>query len=309
MLQKIILAAPRGPCAGVHRALSVVEMALEKYGAPIFVNHEIVHNSHVVQSFEEKGVLFGTPLDEIPEGSVFIFSAHGVSPAFSKKVESKNFITIDATCPLVTKVHEEAKKYAIAGFQILFIGHRGHPEVEGTSGVTKMTIIETAEEAQALEGENFGDAVACLTQTTLSVDETEKIMAVLKKKFPHLKTPKGSDICYATQNRQNAVKELAEKCDFIAVIGSAKSSNSNRLVDTAQKYCGGRDAINRVSTLIESPATDISQIPKDVKILGVTSGASVPEYLVEEFLAHFPGIPTETIHFEEENMRFALPKI
>ncbi len=302
MLQKIILATPRGPCAGVHRAIVIVETALQKYGSPIYVNHEIVHNAHVVAEFQKKGVIFNAPIKDIPEESVFIFSAHGVSPLFRKKVEEKKFIIIDATCPLVTKVHEEAKKYAKEGYTILFIGHKGHPEVEGTSGVAKMTILENVQDAKNLKIPVENPLLACLTQTTLSQDETEKIIAVLQEKFPYLKTPKGSDICYATQNRQNAVKELSKKCDFIVVIGSSTSSNSQRLVDTAKK-CG------TPAQLLEFPEKIEGKIPQNIKVLGVTSGASVPEYLMETFLSHFKDIPKEVLCTSTENVHFPLPQI
>ena len=301
------MASPRGPCAGVNRALEIIDRVIKKYGTPIYANHEIVHNTIVVRRLEKRGVVFGMTLEEIPKGSIFLYSAHGVSPDFRKRVASRNLHTIDATCPLVLKVHQEAIQYANMGYKILFIGHAGHPEVEGTMGITSMKLIESEEDAESLVvSEYVNIPTAVLSQTTLSVDETSFFLSLLKKKIPHLETPKAGDICYATQNRQDAIKLLAQHSDAIVVLGSPKSSNSNRLVETAQK-AGCR------AVLAESFLNIPEEFLEDKEILGVSSGASVPEDIVENFLRilckRFPNVIISSLETKKELLRFSLPDI
>ena len=308
VIESIFLAVPRGPCAGVDRAIDILEQALAKYGTPLYVNHDIVHNRFVVADFQKRGVIFSKNIPDIPKGSVYLFSAHGVSPSFRKEVKKRNLRVIDATCPLVTKVHREAEKYASENADLFFIGHRGHPEAEGTTGVSDMYFIETLTEAKAIDPKDFPleRTKYVLTQTTLSVDDTSKIISVLQKKFPNIRMPAGKDICYATTNRQFAVKKLTQKCDVILVVGSKYSSNSNRLVETAQKF--GSKAL-----LID----EFSDIPKDiflsVKILGITSGASVPDFLVEKLIKNiqekFSNVTVKTLYALRENVKFSLPEI
>jgi 4-hydroxy-3-methylbut-2-en-1-yl diphosphate reductase len=307
LIKKVFLASPRGPCAGVNRALEIIEMAIKKYGTPLYANHEIVHNTTVVRRLEEKGVVFGKNIEEIPDGSVFLYSAHGVSPALRECVARKKLLVIDATCPLVLKVHQEAKKYADKGCMILFVGHAGHPEVEGTMGITPMKLIETKQDAEHLDWAKYQKIpTAVLTQTTLSVDETRQIISILRKKIPHLQMPKASDICYATQNRQDAVKELAKKVDAIVIIGSPKSSNSNRLVETAQK-AGCR------AVLAESFCSVQESFFVGVEVLGISSGASVPEYIVQDFIEilqmRFSPLSILLLETKKEFIHFSLPEI
>ncbi len=302
---ELLLARPRGFCAGVDRAVDIVEMALEVCGGPVYVRHEIVHNSFVVDGLRSRGAVFVDDLAEVPAGSMLIFSAHGVSPAVREEAKARGLRTLDATCPLVTKVHLEALRYARQGYSILLIGHVGHIEVEGTMGeaptVTQLVdSVETARTVQVPDPEK----VASLTQTTLSVDEAMEIMEVLRERFPNIQSPPKGDICYATTNRQDAVKEIAARCDLMLVVGAPASSNSNRLVEVAQKF-GAR------AHLVES-ARDIQDAwLEGVRTVGVTAGASAPEVLVEEVLAALQargaGTPLE-VEVVEEDIAFTLPR-
>ena len=305
MLEKILLASPRGFCAGVERAIEVVQKALELYGKPIYVKHQIVHNEYVVRSLEVKGAVFVEGLEEVPSENIVIFSAHGVPPAVRTEAEQRRLRIIDATCPLVTKVHLEALKYHRDGLSIILVGHKGHQEVNGTMGVVPMMLVEKVEDVAAVEVEN-GDKVACLTQTTLSLDDTRQIVDALKKKFPKMVSPPGSDICYATQNRQNAVKELAKRTDLILVVGSEMSSNSQRLVETAIQ--GGTAAY-----LIPDRSAVQDTWFAGVRVAGITSGASVPDVLVEEVIDHIRRVVNEKVVVEllevlQEDVQFSLPK-
>ncbi|MGH1562007.1 4-hydroxy-3-methylbut-2-enyl diphosphate reductase [Mumia sp. DW29H23] len=301
----LLLAAPRGYCAGVDRAVITVEKALDLYGAPVYVRKQIVHNKHVVQTLEARGAVFVEELDEVPTGSTVVFSAHGVSPAVHDEAEARGLKTIDATCPLVTKVHHEAKRFAREDYRILLIGHAGHEEVEGTSGEAPeaITLVETVADVEAL---SFPDdtKLSWLSQTTLSVDETMAIVDALREKFPQLEDPPSDDICYATQNRQLAVKEISDGADLMIVVGSANSSNSVRLVEVALE--AGAKASYRVDDVTEIREEWLEGVDK----VGVTSGASVPEELVEGVLSFLNerGFPTATaVHTAEESLIFALP--
>ena len=303
MTKRLLLTSPQGFCAGVQRAILVLEKALEKFGAPIYVNHEIVHNRYLVSRFESLGVIFEPDIKSIPENSVLVFSAHGVSPLFREECQKKNLNIIDATCPLVNKVHEEAKRYKKLGYEIILIGHKNHQEVIGTTGVVKMEVIENMDDIKNLSTEVYkNNKVVCLTQTTLSVDETSGLIEKLKLKIPHLELQ--TDICYATKNRQNAVKAIAKECDFFIVIGSEASSNSNRLVDTAR----GQGCEAKLFENVES-------IPDSVlmrETIGITSGASVPSILVEQVIQYFkmrnPSLKIEQKRLAEERLSFPLPK-
>jgi 4-hydroxy-3-methylbut-2-enyl diphosphate reductase len=302
----VLLAAPRGFCAGVERAVDVVELALRAHGAPVYVRHQIVHNTHVVADLEAKGAVFVEDESEVPEGGIVVFSAHGVAPQVKENARSLGLRAIDATCPLVTKVHIEARHYAEAGYSIVLIGHEGHQEVIGTMGNApeSITLVETPEDVQALDLPD-PDRVAYLSQTTLSVDEANRVIEALKRRYPNARGPKGDDICYATQNRQDAVKVLAERSDLILVVGSANSSNSKRMVEVALEH-GASDA-----RLID----DVSDIGADwldgVDTVGLTSGASAPEVLVGEVIDHLRSLPrgavVETLQVVDERMHFALP--
>ncbi|WP_334128119.1 4-hydroxy-3-methylbut-2-enyl diphosphate reductase [Sneathiella sp.] len=303
------LAAPRGFCAGVDRAIQIVERALEKYGAPVYVRHEIVHNRFVVENLEKKGAVFVDELTDIPKGYPVIFSAHGVPKSVPAEAESRQMFYIDATCPLVSKVHREAERHQRDNHEIVLIGHRGHPEVIGTMGQLaegEITLIETAEEARAFQQKQPGKTLAYLTQTTLSVDETRDIVNILRERFPGIGAPKKEDICYATTNRQAAVKILAGRCDGMLVIGAPNSSNSMRLVEVAEKS-GCRDV-----ALVQR-ASDIPwDCLKSAKIIGITAGASAPETLVEEVVAAFAerfDVTVEEIVTNEEQVVFKMPKI
>ena len=281
--EKLFLAAPRGYCAGVDRAVQTVERALELHGAPVYVRKEIVHNKHVVENLRDRGAIFVDELtDEIPEGAITVFSAHGVSPAVHADAEARKLQTIDATCPLVTKVHREAIKFAQEGYTIVLIGHAGHEEVEGTMGEAPdhIVLIESEADVDTLEVEDERK-LAYINQTTLSVDETSSIIARLREKFPHITGPRTDDICYATTNRQAAVRQMADKCDLVLVIGSKNSSNSNRLVDVARDLGTPSYLIDNASQIDEAWLT------ADTKIVGISSGASVPEELVENLVAFF----------------------
>ena len=301
---KIYLASPRGFCAGVDRAIDIVERALKIFGPPIYVRHAIVHNRYVVEELKGKGAIFVEDVNEIPEGSIVIFSAHGVSPKVREDAKRRNLKIIDATCPLVHKVHREVKRFAEEGYTIILIGHKGHVEVEGTMGEApdKVILVETKEDALKVQVPN-PDKVALTTQTTLSVDDTREIVEVLKSRFPNIVLPKSEDICYATQNRQDAVKKLAELCDLILVIGSKESSNSNRLREVAERK-------GKKSFLIEDErGIDLSWFD-GVRAVGITSGASTPEKLVRrvvQYLLNNGGISVEEIEGIEEKVKFALP--
>lgn len=303
--RRVLLAAPRGYCAGVERAVDTVEEALAKYGPPIYVRKEIVHNRHVVESLEEKGVTFVEENDEVPEGSIVVFSAHGVAPQVYEEAKQRNLMAIDATCPLVTKVHNEAKRYAREDYQILLIGHEGHEEVIGTSGEAPdhITIVDNPEHAKEVEI-NDGK-VAWLSQTTLSVDETMDTVEVLRDRFPNLIDPPSDDICYATQNRQQVVKEIAADCDLLIVVGSLNSSNSVRLAEVGEQ--AGADRAVRVDNAGELDET----ILDGILTVGVTSGASVPEVLVQEvlqWLAERGFADVEEVETTRETLTFSLPK-
>jgi 4-hydroxy-3-methylbut-2-enyl diphosphate reductase len=278
--KKVLLAAPRGYCAGVDRAVVTVEKALDLYGPPVYVRKEIVHNKYVVEALIARGAIFVDEVEEIPEGSTVVFSAHGVAPVVHEESLQRNLKTIDATCPLVTKVHSEARRFANEGYQILLIGHEGHEEVVGTMGEAPdvMTLVEHPDEAATVEVEN-ADKLIWLSQTTLSVDETIQTVDALKARFPQLISPPSDDICYATQNRQAAVKAIAPKCDVVIVVGSGNSSNSVRLVEVAlEAGAAGRP------TGSTTPASSSRSWFADAAVVGVTSGASVPEILVDEVL-------------------------
>ncbi|GHH77290.1 4-hydroxy-3-methylbut-2-enyl diphosphate reductase [Streptomyces sulfonofaciens] len=304
--RRVLLAAPRGYCAGVDRAVIAVEKALEQYGAPIYVRHEIVHNKHVVQTLERKGAIFVERTAEVPEGSIVMFSAHGVAPVVHEEAAERGLATIDATCPLVTKVHKEAVRFAKEDFDILLIGHEGHEEVIGTSGEAPehITLVDGPEDVPGVEVRD-PSKVVWLSQTTLSVDETMETVDALKEKFPQLISPPSDDICYATQNRQLAVKQMGEEADLVIVVGSRNSSNSKRLVEVA-KLAGARDA-----HLVDF-AEEIDETWLDgVGTVGVTSGASVPEVLVEgvlEWLAARGYQDVEIVKAAEESITFSLPK-
>jgi 4-hydroxy-3-methylbut-2-en-1-yl diphosphate reductase len=303
--EKLLLAAPRGYCAGVDRAVQTVEHALDLYGAPVYVRKEIVHNKHVVEELRERGAIFVDQETEVPEGSTVVFSAHGVAPSVHTNAAERRLFAIDATCPLVTKVHVEAKKFAAEGYTIVLIGHAGHEEVEGTMGEAPedMLLIETEEDVDRLEVEN-PDKLAYLTQTTLSVDETRTIINRLRSRFPNVIGPRTDDICYATTNRQAAVKQMAEHCDLVLVIGSRNSSNSNRLVEVARDH-------GAESYLIDNADQVEDEWLQDARVVGISSGASAPELLVQQLVDFFRARGTEDVsEFDviHEDVRFMLPK-
>ncbi|MDX2113726.1 MAG: 4-hydroxy-3-methylbut-2-enyl diphosphate reductase [Alphaproteobacteria bacterium] len=301
---EIILAEPRGFCAGVDRAIEIVERALNLYGAPVYVRHEIVHNKWVVQDLKAKGVIFVGEVDEIPDGSITVFSAHGISEKVENSAKLRDLPVIDATCPLVTKVHKEAQRYEAEGRQIILIGHDGHPEVEGTSGRVKngVLLVENEQDVESLvvEDEN---KLAYVTQTTLSVDDTRGIITRLKERFPAIIGPELRDICYATQNRQNAVRELARQVDLLLVIGSANSSNSNRLRDLAAEIGVNAYLIDDASGLNPEWFDQVCRV-------GITAGASAPEHLVQDVVAAIGKLRNTTtrgMNGQSENTRFKLP--
>lgn len=305
MTKKVLVAAPRGYCAGVDRAVVSVNRALIEYGAPIYVRKQIVHNKHVVETLEAKGAIFVDELDEVPSGAIVIFSAHGVSPAVRLEAKKRNLRAIDATCPLVTKVHHEAKRFAAKGLPIILIGHAGHEEIEGTYGEApeSITLVEHPDEVESLELDTT-QPVAWLSQTTLSVDETSETVNLLRQRFPKLVEPPSGDICYATQNRQWAVKQIAPRCDLMIVVGSANSSNSVRLVEVAREAGAGR--AERVDNAEEIDPAWLDQ----VETVGLTSGASVPEELVQGVLDRLKelGYPEhEEAKLIDESMSFSLP--
>jgi len=303
--RRVLLAAPRGYCAGVDRAVITVEKALDVYGAPVYVRKQIVHNKHVVRDLEARGAIFVEELDEVPEGATVVFSAHGVSPAVHEEARQRTLRTVDATCPLVTKVHNEARRFAAEGHQILLIGHQGHEEVEGTSGEAphNISLVESPDDVDALEVRD-PTKLAWLSQTTLSVDETLETVGRIRERFPNLIDPPSDDICYATQNRQQAVKEIARNADLVLVVGSGNSSNSVRLVEVALE--NGAATAYRVDD-----ATEIDDAwLEGVSVVGVTSGASVPEALVQGVLDRLEscGFPAaQPVRTAEESLIFALP--
>jgi 4-hydroxy-3-methylbut-2-en-1-yl diphosphate reductase len=303
--KKVLLAAPRGYCAGVDRAVQAVEKALDLYGPPIYVRKEIVHNKHVVEQLSRRGAIFVDQETEVPEGERVVFSAHGVAPSVHANAAGRRLRTIDATCPLVTKVHVEARKFAAQGYTIVLIGHAGHEEVEGTTGEApeSIVLVQSADEVDRLEIAD-PDKVAFITQTTLSVDETAQIIERLRRRFPKIVAPKSDDICYATTNRQIAVKQLARECELVLVIGSTNSSNSNRLVEVAREHGAS-------SHLIDNHLQVRDEWLQGVETVGITSGASAPEELVERLVELFrergAGEVSE-LRTVDEDVRFMLPK-
>jgi 4-hydroxy-3-methylbut-2-en-1-yl diphosphate reductase len=300
------LAAPRGYCAGVDRAVQTVERALELYGAPVYVRKEIVHNKTVVEQLRERGAVFVDSEQDVPEGATVVFSAHGVAPSVHANARERALETIDATCPLVTKVHVEAKRFAADGYTIVLIGHAGHEEVEGTMGEAPehIVLVQTEEDAEQLQVPD-PDRVAYISQTTLSVDETRAIINRLRRRFPAIVGPRTDDICYATTNRQAAVKQLAEQCDLVLVIGSRNSSNSNRLVEVAREH-------GAASYLIDSEGEVLEEWLADKRVVGITSGASAPEELVQRLVDFFRARGTSDVRELEvvqEDVRFMLPKV
>jgi 4-hydroxy-3-methylbut-2-en-1-yl diphosphate reductase len=302
-IEKIILAEPRGFCAGVDRAVEAVRSALRAYGRPLYVRHQIVHNRFVLEALEKEGAIFVENLDQVPEGQRVIFSAHGVAPSEWDRAKDRSLRVIDATCPLVTKVHLEVERYANEGRTVILVGHAGHEEVKGTLGVApgKVVLVGQVEEARALKVSD-PQRIAAVTQTTLSVDDTRDIMDTLKERFPALLTPKTDDICYATQNRQNAVKELVAVSDVVLVVGSRQSSNANRLVEVARQR-GAR------AFLVDSIADVEPAMLEGVKALGLTASASSPEWLVEEIIGAFAdrGAQVELLSVAKERVHFPLP--
>ncbi|GAA4285174.1 4-hydroxy-3-methylbut-2-enyl diphosphate reductase [Brevibacterium daeguense] len=304
--KKVLLAAPRGYCAGVDRAVIAVERALEHYGAPVYVRKEIVHNRHVVDTLSERGAVFVDDTSDVPEGERVVFSAHGVSPEVHREAAARSLSTIDATCPLVTKVHREAVRFARDGYHILLVGHAGHEEVEGTMGEAPehITLVQNPDEARTVEVPQ-PEKLVWLSQTTLSVDETMETVNILRERFPHLQSPPSDDICYATQNRQVAVKKIAPGADLVLVVGSANSSNSVRLVEVALEQ--GAKAAYRVDF-----AREVDENWFDgVATVGVTSGASVPDTLVQDLLrllADYGFDSVEEVRTAEEDLVFSLPR-
>ena len=304
---RILLASPRGFCAGVDRAIEIVELALQQENGPVYVRHEIVHNRHVVDDLRDKGAIFIEDPEDAPEGSVLIYSAHGVSPAVRGRAEAQRLATIDATCPLVTKVHNEVRRMVAEGYEIVMIGHAGHVEVEGTMGQApdSMHLVETAEDVDTLRVRNE-NRLGCVTQTTLSVDDTRNVMDALARRFPNILLPKRDDICYATQNRQDAVKELANEADLVLVVGAPASSNSNRLVEVASRL--------GVPAYLIQTADDVDpRWLEDIHCVGVTAGASTPDVLVQGVIDHLTTLSAgravlDSLPEVDEGVRFKLPR-
>ncbi len=306
MISKIILARPRGFCAGVDRAIDVVEVALDIFGPPVYVKHAIVHNMHVVSDLEKKGARFVEDLDEVPVNSVLIFSAHGTDPKLKEEAKARGHKVIDATCPLVTKVHLEARRYANEGYFIVYVGHRGHPEPAGVFGEIPegtYTLIEHADEVSKIKVPK-GKKLVHLNQTTLSIPDVSETIKALRKRFPDILTPPSSDICYATTNRQAAARTLAKKCDVVLVIGSQTSSNSQRLKDVSKEEGA------RAYLVDDETGVDIKWLD-GAKTLGITSGASAPEYLIDNmvdfFKKQYPNAPIENMNIMKEEIKFPLP--
>ena len=304
--EKLLLAAPRGYCAGVDRAVQTVERALELYGAPVYVRKEIVHNKTVVEELRGRGAVFVDSVADVPEGATVVFSAHGVAPSVHAKAQARSLATVDATCPLVTKVHVEAKKFAADGYTIVLIGHAGHEEVEGTMGEApeNIVLVQTEDDVDELEVPD-PERIAYISQTTLSVDETRTIINRLRRRFPAIIGPRTDDICYATTNRQAAVKQLAEQCDLVLVIGSRNSSNSNRLVEVAREH-------GAASHLIDTEGEVREEWLEGKRVVGITSGASAPESLVQRLVEFFRSRGTsdvQELEVVQEDVRFMLPKV
>ncbi len=303
---KLLIAAPRGFCAGVDRAIEIVEKALERYGAPVYVRHEIVHNKYVVEELKGKGAIFVKELDEVPDDAPVVFSAHGVPKSVPAEAQRRNLMYVDATCPLVSKVHRQAERLIEKDMHIVFIGHEGHPEVIGTMGQVRpgqMTLVENIEDVDKLPFDS-DMPLAYLTQTTLSVDDTREVIEALEWRYPHIHGPKAEDICYATSNRQAAVKELARDCDLVLVVGAPNSSNSLRLVEVAERLGTPGKLIQRASEIDPAWLTGVNTV-------GLTAGASAPEVLVREVvdaLAQMRPVTEETIMHTEETMTFKLPR-
>jgi 4-hydroxy-3-methylbut-2-enyl diphosphate reductase len=305
---RILLASPRGFCAGVDRAIEIVEQALARFGPPVYVRHEIVHNRHVVESLKAKGAVFVDEPQQAPRGALLIYSAHGVSPAVRAAAEAQGLRTLDATCPLVTKVHVEAQRFAREGYEIVLVGHAGHVEVEGTLGQAegRMRLVEDVDDVRALSAAG-SDKLAVLTQTTLSVDDTREVTEALRARFPEIRLPRKDDICYATQNRQNAVKQLARESQLVLVVGAPESSNSNRLVEIAHK--AGIPA-----HLVQGAADVRAEWLAGVETVGVTAGASAPESIVQEVVARLralggPASRVESQPVVDEGVVFQLPRL
>ena len=304
---KVLLAGPRGFCAGVDRAIKIVELALEKHGDPVYVRHEIVHNRFVVQRLEEKGAIFVDELNEVPEDAPVVFSAHGVPKSVFAEAKKRDLYYLDATCPLVTKVHVDTARHRIEGKDLILIGHKGHPEVIGTMGQLpdgEIILVENAEQAEILEVRD-PENLAYVTQTTLSVDDTVEIVKILQRRFPTIEAPRTEDICYATTNRQAAVKNIANECDAIIVLGAPNSSNSNRLSEVALTIGCPKSALIQRATDLDNSWLD------DVETLGVTAGASAPEVLVQELitaLKHKYNVTIEERNIIDENINFSLPR-
>ncbi|UFS56237.1 4-hydroxy-3-methylbut-2-enyl diphosphate reductase [Comamonadaceae bacterium M7527] len=301
----VLLAQPRGFCAGVDRAIDIVERAITKFGAPIYVRHEIVHNTYVVNDLKAKGAIFIEDLADVPPGATLVFSAHGVSKAVQDEAQQRGFSIFDATCPLVSKVHVEVAKLAKEGYEFLMIGHKGHPEVEGTMGQLSSGIHLVEDEADVLRVQPAQtDKLAVVTQTTLSVDDAASIMRAIKTRFPQVREPKQQDICYATQNRQDAVKVMASKVDVVIVVGSPTSSNSNRLRELAQR-------LGTPSYMVDDPADLDPEWVRGSTRVGLTAGASAPEVLVQEVIARLKklgAVTVQTMDGEDETIQFPLPK-
>jgi len=304
---ELVLASPRGFCAGVDRAITIVEKALERFGPPIYVRHEIVHNPHVVGRLRDQGVIFVEEIEDVPEGAHAIFSARGVSPLVREKAANRGLQVIDATCPLVTKVHGEAKRYASRDYTIILVGHRDHVEVEGTVGEApeRTIVVGTVDDAEQVQLPP-GTPVAYLTQTTLSLDDTAEIIAILRRRFPHIEGPAKDDICYATQNRQNAVKELTKAVDLVLVVGAQNSSNTVRLVEVAR-------AAGVPAYRIESAEHIRTEWVERASRIGITAGASAPEDIVQGIVAHLSAMATEStvreLELVREDVTFALPAV
>jgi 4-hydroxy-3-methylbut-2-enyl diphosphate reductase len=303
--RQLVLAAPRASCAGVERAIEAVERALERYGPPVYMRKQIVHNRHVVADLERRGAICVDELDEVPNGATVVFSAHGVSPRVREQARSRDLNVVDATCPLVSKVHAEARRFAEEGYTIVLIGHEHHEEVEGTAGEVpeQIRVIATDDEVERLEVAD-PKRVAYLTQTTLAVDETRGVVSRLRERFPEVVGPRSDDICYATQNRQDAVKALAANCDLVLVVGSRNSSNSNRLVEVAERHgCGAR--------LIDDTDQIDPEWLHEVSRIGVTAGASSPERIVQRIVTALGGLGPQEVREQtvaDETVRFALPR-
>ena len=304
---RILLAAPRGFCAGVDRAINIVELALRKFGAPVYVRHEIVHNRYVVEALERKGAVFVEELEEVPDGVPVVFSAHGVAKAVFREADERELFYLDATCPLVTKVHVDAWRHQREGRQVILIGHAGHPEVIGTMGQLpegRIVLVETVEQARTVEVVD-PERLSYVTQTTLSVDDTETIVKALRERFPAIEPPRKEDICYATTNRQAAVKAIAGRCDALAVIGAPYSSNSRRLAEVAHDAGCEKAVLIQRATEIDSDWLD------GVRTLGLTAGASAPEILVQELIDHCRtlfDVTVEEVSLIEEAIEFSLPR-